>query len=267
MDYEYKIVRIMPMLTGRKYGDESPDATRSMLVELLSGQYRRRNQSVTPDSLAVTSGYLDDDIREYYGSAITSSEARLAMEWGLRGEFGEFTGLNADRLFRFVRSYAESPERQEAVKRVKASNSPDRSGGPTPEEIGRRNWDAMLEYAIQAYGEYRTSGRLPGTHPEAAEGFAGALVVAQRHNEANCYRWLKAMGVVTMDADTFGAEAESARRAARRLHLPADAAEVRTFAEAQMLEILFRTAESSGFDFPARMAELAETPESERRFW
>ncbi len=266
MDYEYKIVRIMPMLAGPKYGAEPTDATRPMLIGLLSDQYRRKNQDVSGGTLASTAGYLDNDIRYYYGGTITVPEARLAMEWGLHGEYGEFTGLNADRLFRFVRSYAESPERQEAVKRTKAPDM-ERRGRPTAEETGRKNWDAMLEYAMQAYGEFMADGSLPGTGPASAEGFAGALVLAQRHSEANCYRWLKTMGVVNTDADTAGSEAEAVRDAARRLRRQADAPSVKALADAMMLEGLFRTVKASGYDFPARMAELAETPESERRFW
>lgn len=266
MDYEYKIVRIMPMLAGPKYGEEPADATRSMLIGLLSDQYRRKNQDVSGDTLASTAGYLDNDIRYYYGSTITGPEAKLAMEWGLHGEYGEFTGLNADRLFRFVRSYAESPERQEAVKRTKAPDM-GRQDRLTAEEIGMKNWEAMLEYAMQSYREYMASGSLPGTHPEAVEGFAGALLLAQRHNEASCYRWLKTMGVVNTDADTAAAEAGSVRNAARRLRRQADVPSVKVLADAMMLEGLFRTVEATGYDFPARMAELADTPESERRFW
>ena len=251
----------MDAMRAPRFSDVRESERLSELARLLYEEYARKGQGASgADELAYR---LDRDLADYYGRQLTLPEVLLALRWGLRGEYGEFTGLNADRLFRFVRGYMESPERQEAVRRMRA-DAPGRGGEPTADEIARRNWEAMLDYAATAYGDYRESGRLPGTQTEPAGGLEGALVIAQRHCEACCYRWLKAVGVVKGDADAFGAEARALRAAARMLRLPE--ARTRALADAMMLEGVFRAADAESFDFPARLAELAETPEEERRF-
>lgn len=269
METQEKTKRMLEAMRSPAYADTEPAVRLRGLTVLLMDESDRKGQSATgSDVLAYR---LDRDIEDFYGRQITTDEVLLALKWGLRGEYGEYTGLNADRLFRFVRSYLLSPERAEALKRRQESSLPAGLARPDTDTVGRMNWEAMFSYAIQAWDEFVESGRLPGTSREQYSGVADALRYVQRRNEANTYCWLKSVRLIPVDPGTAASESEclkSAERILRRAggHAPGRS-EVKSLGYAMLLESYFRGLASGRTDFRPLISGIASTPESERRFW
>lgn len=261
--------RIMDAMRAPRYTDVRESDRLSGLARLLYDEYARKGQSAAgADDLACR---LDRDIADFYGRQITAGEVLLALKWGLRGEYGEYTGLNADRLFRFVRSYLSSPERAEALKRRQESSLSAGPARPDTDTVGRMNWEAMFSYAMQAWDEFVESGRLPGTSLEQYSGVADALRYVQRRNEANTYCWLKSVRLIPVDSGTAASESECLKSAERILRRKSGRApgrsEVKSLGYAMLLESYFRRLASGRTDFRPVISGIASTPESERRFW
>lgn len=259
--------RISSAIRGPKYGSLPPEETRDRLQNLLHGCYERKGQSSDGEQVAKTTGFLDADLRRYYGQTLTFGEVELAIDLGLHGEYGEFVGLNADRLFRFVRAYAMSDARADAVRqeRVSAGQTAPRK---SREDVGLLNWNAMLRYTRERWSEYRASGRLEGLGQTRGELPSHMLGTAQRHNMANAYRWLKSVGLVEVDADCAALESRALREAERLLGDGKPRWQVEDLGYAKMLEGFFTVCRSQSFDLVAELSALdRDTPAGERRFW
>lgn len=260
MTYEQKIQRITGCLRDSRYLDNDRAARVSRLTDMMYDAYSRKGQNAgNAEALAES---LDREIADYMGYQLTFSEACLAIEWGLHGEYGEYTGLNVERLFRFVRSYLESEERQQALKMSRSSGVP--AHGLTRDEIQRRNWDAMLSYVRRAWTEFRSGSEgCAGSGPYAED-----LEVAAAHNRANAYQWLKDQGLIARDSDTMATEAGMLKEACRRLRADSGSGAVKSLSGSLLLALYFRTAESAGLDLGAELDRIGrETPDDERRFW
>lgn len=259
--------RISSAIRGPKYGSLPPEETRDRLQNLLHGCYERKGQSSDGEQVAKTTGFLDADLRRYYGQTLTFEEVELAIDLGLHGEYGEYNGLNADRLFRFVRAYAMSDARADAIRQEKVA-----AGQAVPrksrEDVGLINWNAMLRYTRERWREFRTSGALEGLGATRGEIISQALGTAQRHNMANAYRWLKTVGLVEVDADCMELESRALREAERVLGDGTPRWRVEDLAYAKMLKGFFTVCRSQSFDLSGELAALdRDTPAGERRFW
>ena len=259
--------RISSAVRGQKYGSLEPGDATAGLAELLSLQYERKGQAPDTDYLAKTAGLLDADLRRYYGQTLTFEEVELAIDLGLHGEYGEYNGLNADRLFRFVRAYAMSDARADAIRQEKVAAG-QAAPRKTREDVGLLNWNAMLRYTRERWREFRTSGALEGLGATRGEVVSQVLGTAQRHNMANAYRWLKSVGLVDVDADCIKLESRALREAERLLGDGTPRWKVEDLAYAKMLEGFFTVCRAQEFDLVAELAALdRDTPAGERRFW
>lgn len=259
--------RISSAIRGQKYGSLEQGDARTGLSELLAQQYERKGQAPDADFISKTAGLLDADLRRYYGQTLTFEEVELAIDLGLHGEYGEFMGLNADRLFRFVRAYAMSDARADSIRqeRVSAGQAAPRK---SREDVGLLNWNAMLRYTRERWGEYRASGRLEGLGATRGEILSQMLGTVQRHNMANAYKWLKSVGVIAVDAACMALESKSLREAARLLGDDTPRWKSEDLAYARLLEGFFTVCRAQSFDLYGELAALdRDTPAGERRFW
>ena len=269
MTSEEKISRIGETLGRARYSNISQAGRVHALTAAITACAQRKGQAMPGHAAESTAAALDAELDRYFGRELAFDEVMLAMDWGMHREFGEFSGINVDRMFDFVRQYRNCPERQEAASRLKSFTAPQERGGRTTAEVGRLNWDAGYRYALKAFDDYNEFGTLPGTEVGKG-GVTGALVIAQRHNEANTYRWLKKVGIISEDERTVGTETEAAREARRRLRrtgIEPGWEQIKTLAGALMLQAFFSTARKSGFDFKEAMDGVADIPEEDRLFW
>ena len=262
-----QLSRICSNIRGPKYNTLTPEEAMERLSMLLAEQYERKGQSSDKESLLKTVGYLDADLRRYYGQTLTFAEVEFAIDLGLHGEYGEFVGLNADRLFKFVRAYAMSDARADAIRQEKVSAG-QAAPRKTREDVGLLNWNAMLRYTRERWQEFRTSGRLEGLGSTRGEILSQMLGMVQRHNMAHAYKWLKSVGVIAVDAACMALEAKSLQEAARLLGDDAPRWQAEDLGYAKMLEGFFTVCRSQSFDLASVLAELdRNTPAGERRFW
>lgn len=269
MTSEEKIARIGERLGRARYSNISQAGRVHALTAAITGCAQRKGQAMPGHAAESTAAALDAELDRYFGRELAFDEVMLALDWGMHREFGEFSGINVDRMFDFVRMYRNCPERQEAASRLKSLTAPQERGGRTAAEVGRLNWDAGYRYALKAFDDYNELGSLPGTEVGKG-GVAGALTIAQRHNEANTYRWLKKVGIISEDGRTVGTEAEASREAQRRLRKTGAEPgweQIKTLAGALMLQAFFATVRRSGFDFQGAMDGVSDIPEEDRLFW
>lgn len=269
MTSEEKIARIAGSLGKAGYSNISQAGRVHALTAAITACAQRKGQAMPGHAAESTAAALDAELDRYFGRELAFDEVMLALDWGMHREFGEFSGINVDRMFDFVRLYRNCPERQEAASRMKSFAAPAERTGRTAAEVGRLNWDAGYRYALVAFNDYNELGKLPGTEV-AKGGVAGALVIAQRHNEANTYRWLKKVGIISEDERTVGTEAEASREARRRLLKTGTEpkwGQIKPLADALMLQAFFATARKSGFDFKGALDGVADIPEEDRLFW
>ena len=264
MTDEQKIRRISDCIRDSRYQDNDRTWRISRLTDMMNDAYSRKGQGASnAETLAEA---LDREIADYMGYQLSFSEACLAIDWGLHGEYGEFTGLNVERLYRFVRSYLESEVRQQAVGQAKS-----RQQGPaelTQDEVQERNWYAMINYAAARWREHQQTGDLESLRPRSGGEFEEGARMAGRVCCMYTYQWLKKVGLVARDADTSRTEAEMERRALRILRRSDSGFEVKSYAGALMLRETFLTARRAGVDLKAELdAIYRETPLDERRFW
>ena len=264
MTDEQKIRRISDCIRDSRYLDNDRTWRISRLTDMMYDAYSRKGQGASnAETLAEA---LDREIADYMGYQLSFSEACLAIDWGLHGEYGEFTGLNVERLYRFVRSYLESEVRQQAVGQTKS-----RQQGPaemSQDEKQERNWYAMLNQVSACWREFRTLGDLDCLQARGGSENDEGARIAGRVCCLSAYQWLKCVGLVARDADTSRTEAEMERNALRRLRKTGTGFEVKAYAGALMLRETFRTAQSAGVDMKTELDRIyRETPLEERRFW
>lgn len=260
-----KIQRITGCIRDSRYLDTDRTARISRLTDMMYDAYSRKGQNAgNAETLAET---LDREISEYMGYQLSFSEACLAIDWGLHGEYGEYTGLNTERLFRFVRSYLESEVRQQALTRMRLDRP-----GPSPrsaDEVHRLNWESMLGYARDRLDEWRSTGQLECLGTQSP---GGVLPEGVRLCSLVCcmytVQWLKRVGILGYDGDTLATENGLKRRAMGILHTGEESFAVRALAGALMLRETFMNADAAGVDLAEELDRVSdEIPEAERRFW
>ena len=269
MDYNEKIRQIEQRLDGPRYKDLPIDSVKGSLIKFLIRQYKRKGQAYSPEQLAEMIDILDEDINRYFGAMATYPEVELAIDWGLHGEYGEFTGMNADRLFRFVRNYMDSDERREAVKHTEAVKYARQKLRPDAMETGRLNWDALYGRTVAFWEEFKTTGTVSGLYPDHAHLFG-----VHRHVGAECLAWMKSTQILARDEALFDLESRNEKRARQMLSQeriktgwenPEEA--VKSLAGLLTLFDVFDKGRKAGFDFDARFAELGAVPADERSYY
>lgn len=267
MTSEEKISRIGETLGRARYSNFSQAGRVHALTAAVTGCAQRKGQAMPGHAAETTASALDAEIDRYFGRELAFDEVMLALDWGIHREFGEFSGINVDRLFDFVRQYRACPERAEAVSRLKslAASPAGRLAGP---DAGRLNWEAMMRCTRRYWREFL--GERNGGDPDGplADSLRGALEVARRVLMAGCYRWLKAEGVVAADEAAMAFENRERRRMSERYGGKEKPGVTENRAMQSCLLATFRASADGGFDLGAALDGLeAETPPEERRFY
>lgn len=108
-----------------------------------------------PDNatILIMSNSVADDLFTYF-KTLSIKEAGLAIQNGIRGEYGEFMGINVKTCHQFFKAYQESFNRNEAIRKSKMTDEPEEK--PTEQEI-----NAIMDKAcIDAFIKYKTTWQL-----------------------------------------------------------------------------------------------------------
>lgn len=261
MTSEEKITRIGEALGKARYSNIAQAGRVHALTAALLGCAQRKGQTMPEHAAETTAAALDAEVDRYFGREMSFDEVMLALDWGMHREFGDFSGMNVDRMFDFVRQYRNCPERRDAIARMKSPGNPSRR--TAEEDVGRLNWESAMRYTRRAWREWREKAA------EDSEGmFAGALAVARRVLMANSYRWLKSEGVVALDSATIASEGRARRIAAEKLGKNCNPSVVENYAMQACLLEVFRLCDREGFDLMGALDELEKNvPPGDRRFY
>lgn len=104
-------------------------------------------------SMLILANSVADDLFTYF-KTLSIKEAGLAIKNGIRGEYGEFMGINVKTIHQFCKAYKDSFDRNEAIRKQKMIEEPEVK--PTEEQIKKY----MDERCILAFNEYKETGKL-----------------------------------------------------------------------------------------------------------
>lgn len=76
------------------------------------------------ETMLILSGSVADDLFTYF-KTLTLKEAALAIQNGIRGEYGDFMGINVKTCHQFFKAYQDSFNRIEAIRKQSLQNEPE----------------------------------------------------------------------------------------------------------------------------------------------
>lgn len=140
---------------------------KSRLKELaahIGEAFRFRGQQAAPADLADMAVNLDRKVAQDFPH-ITLQEIRLAFEYGVTGEYGEYFGINFVTLFKFIKAYSESQDRADAIRRYReaqkaAAAAPKALPAPTEDQIRDKARSDLEDY----FNQIRSKGFISASY-------------------------------------------------------------------------------------------------------
>jgi len=105
------------------------------------------------ETMLILSNSVADDLVTYF-KILTIKEAGLAIQNGIRGEYGEYMGINVKTCHQFFKAYQESFNRTEAIRKQAIKEEPEER--LTDAEI----FEIMNEACRTSFTKYKESGEL-----------------------------------------------------------------------------------------------------------
>lgn len=263
-----KLSEIFRAMDGTIYESVDQGSRIAALKTSMLRIMERRGLGPSFTDAAKTAEALDESVAMFYGDQMTLAEVGLALTWGSHGEYGDYNGVNADRLFRYVKAYMESEDRVLAAKRRRQEIKA-REGDVPRSVINVRNWDSCCEETLLNWGEFLAGRFRPAGGDDGSE-IGRWLATAHRHVLAGCYLWLKSVGIAGDDDAAAREEKEAVRRARRTCPEGTPDSVVRTWAGAYMLERFFGAERAAGDDLTGRIEEervFASPEDKDRMTW
>ena len=104
-------------------------------------------------AMLILSDSVADDLFTYF-KTLSIKEAGLAIQNGIRGEYGEFMGINVKTCHQFFKAYKDSFDRTEAIRKQTMKDEPEVK--LTDQEIKT----IMDNSCLNAFLEYKLTGKL-----------------------------------------------------------------------------------------------------------
>lgn len=123
----------------------------SDLVVIIGGIYAQAGQSIDGREIASMAGVLFRDLQTRY-SMLTLHEVGLAFDNGLRGDYGQFYGLNVITFNNWLKAYRQSDDRFKAIKNMENIKN---ALPPPGAEYGEQR---MREMCLRYFDSYKQSG-------------------------------------------------------------------------------------------------------------
>ena len=137
------------------YADCDQKSRLKELAAHIGEAFRFRGQQAAPADLADIAVNLDRKLSQEFPS-VTLQEIRLAFEYGVTGEYGEYFGINFVTLFKFVKAYCESRDRADALRafrdaQKKAAPKTPALPPPTQQQLRNKMRSDLNEYFISIH--------------------------------------------------------------------------------------------------------------------
>lgn len=155
------IVLIKKALQSARIMEEKPNVIHNFLVGLITKVHVIAGQAIEDeDLLKFTVSELQKDISTRFKS-LTLQEVEIALINGVKGDYGEYYGLNIKSFNKFLNDYSFSNERVRAIEetrnRIDGSKQIEAKGTITHEEIQR----TAYENALALFDIYKQTKECP----------------------------------------------------------------------------------------------------------
>lgn len=105
-------------------------------------------------TILILSDSVSDDMMHYF-KTLTIQEIGLAIQNGIRGEYGDFYGINVKTIHQFCKAFRDSFERNETMRKVKQQTEPDE------QKLSQAEIDKiMIPACIDAFKKYKETNEL-----------------------------------------------------------------------------------------------------------
>jgi hypothetical protein len=110
-----EIVLIRDSLTGLRIGQQDEVTLEAALIAIVGEIFTFAGQNIEPKETKMMCKVISGDLRRRY-KGLTLSEVDYALNAGVRGEYGEYYGINVVSVNKWLRAYYNSDERKEAMR-------------------------------------------------------------------------------------------------------------------------------------------------------
>jgi hypothetical protein len=130
-----EIVLIRNNLAGLRIGEHDEETVKSSLALIVQKIFQYAGQKPEKRDIAVICKEISSDLTKRY-KGMTMNEVDYALTYGVKGEYGEYFGINVASISKWIKAYYNSEERKEAQrsKLFPELALPERTG-PTDSEI------------------------------------------------------------------------------------------------------------------------------------
>lgn len=111
-------------LNSPKFLDKKKEEGVQLLADLISKATFTAGQKMAAKDLTMNSFAMWDEIKQYF-PLIRAEEISLAFSNGVRGEYGEFYGLNIKTFYSWIKCYQMSENRAKALIAIKQAEMTD----------------------------------------------------------------------------------------------------------------------------------------------
>lgn len=157
--------------------------------------YKFRGQQPNAEDLVDMAKSLCRKISQQEGIDPTIEEIRVAFEYGVTGEYGEYFGINYVTLWNWVKSYLWSPDRLDAIERYRRTHQK-----PQTTNLLAEKSEAQKEAERIA----SVNANIESIFEDIKEGKAPVLCY---HTQESVYRHLRNSGIMPKPSDEEIADA------------------------------------------------------------
>lgn len=122
--------------------DKSEKEIKTALFTIISRAYALRGTAIEKDDVRFISSELNRSICERF-PFLTIQEIGIAIDKGVKKDYGEYYGLSVVTFLDWIRAYSKSDEYYEA-RRIRADRALPEKVPPTPEEIEKQKRDSLV---------------------------------------------------------------------------------------------------------------------------
>jgi|GEM_PF-1786675 len=150
INHSTELSTISGALSSTTVRNSQESELRDVLTKAIAKAFQDSGQTANGPDANYLVGVMPDEIKKYH-SNMRIAEIPIAIERGIRGEFGDYFGLNVLTFTNFFKSYMESEERKNEVKKL--NKEPEKSL-PSQEEI----IEGIKKTIINAYNVFLETG-------------------------------------------------------------------------------------------------------------
>lgn len=148
---------LLAALKSTRILDLQKQAATERISEMLTQVYYTAGQKLEGKDLSLLTQALYLEVKNYF-SFLRIEELKIALNEGVRGQYGEYFGINIKTIHNWVRAYQVSENRKQKLKELKAETSDYK---PDLNAIKCEYWN----YILMQLKRFKNGGQMEITNP------------------------------------------------------------------------------------------------------